>query len=155
GWDQSAYSDAVTAALPSAPTVSVRTAAANSQEIQRNLDLGAITLMVLLGLSVAVAVTGIGTALSISVQERRKELALRRAMGVSKRGVQAGIVAEAVLLALTGLLGGGVLGTGYAVLLVACTGIYTLPTLPVAQLAVGGTAVVVLAVLAAVLPARM
>ena len=155
GWDQSAYSGAVTAALPNAPTVSVTTAAQNSQDLQRNLDLGAITLMVLLGLSVAVAVTGIGTALSISVQERRKELALRRALGVSRRGVQVGIVAEAVLLALTGLLGGGALGTGYAALLMACMGVYAMPALPGVQLAIGGIAVVVLAVLAAVLPARM
>jgi putative ABC transport system permease protein len=154
GFDQGAYRNAVLGALPNAPTVEVETASQSDEETQRNLDLGAVMLMVLLSLSVAVAVTGIGTALSISVQERRKEVALRRALGVTRTGVTAGILAEAVLLALSGLIGGIVLGTVYAELLIAGLGVHTWPTLPWGQLAIGGLAVVTLAVLAAVVPAR-
>jgi putative ABC transport system permease protein len=154
GFDQAAYRNAVLAALPNSPTVTVTTASQSTEETQRNLDLAAVTLMVLLSLSVAVAVTGIGTALSISVQERRKEVALRRALGVTRLGVTAGILAEAVLLALTGLVGGTILGTVYAELLIAGMGVHTWPSLPWGQLAIGGAAVVVLAVLAAVMPAR-
>jgi putative ABC transport system permease protein len=154
GFDQAAYRSAVLAAVPNSPTVTVTTASQSSDEQQRNLDLAAITLMVLLSLSVAVAVTGIGTALSISVQERRKEVSLRRALGVTRLGVTAGILSEAVLLALTGLIGGTILGTVYAELLIAGMGVHTWPSLPWAQLAIGGAAVVVLAVLAAVMPAR-
>jgi putative ABC transport system permease protein len=69
-------------------------------------------------------------------------------------GVTAGILAEAVLLALSGLVGGIVLGTVYAELLIAGLGVHTWPTLPWGQLAIGGLAVVTLAVLAAVVPAR-
>ena len=154
GFDQAAYRSAVLAALPNAPTVAVDTASQSSEENQRDLDLAAVTLMVLLGLSVAVAVTGIGTAMSISVQERRKEVALRRALGVTRMEVTAGILAEAVLLALSGLIGGTILGAVYAELLIAGLGVHTWPSLPWGQLAIGGLAVVLLAVLAAVMPAR-
>jgi putative ABC transport system permease protein len=154
GFDQAAYRSAVLAALPDAPTVTVDTASQNSEENQRNLDLAAVTLMVLLGLSVAVAVTGIGTAMSISVQERRKEVALRRALGVTRAEVTAGILAEAVLLALSGLIGGTILGAVYAELLIAGMGVHTWPSLPWGQLGIGGLAVVLLAALAAVMPAR-
>ncbi|MFI9386876.1 FtsX-like permease family protein [Kutzneria sp. NPDC052558] len=154
GSDQAAYRSAVLAALPDAPTVTVDTAAQNNEDTQRNLDLAAVMLMVLLGLSVAVAVTGIGTAMSISVQERRKEVALRRALGVTRMEVTAGILAEAVLLALSGLIGGTVLGAVYAELLIAGMGVHTWPSLPWGQLAIGGLVVVALAVLAAVMPAR-
>jgi putative ABC transport system permease protein len=154
GFDQAAYRNAVLAALPNSPTVQVTTASQADEQTQRNLDLAAVTLMVLLSLSVAVAVTGIGTAMSIAVQERRKEVALRRALGVTRAGVTAGILAEAVLLALSGLVGGTILGTAYAELLIAGMGVHTWPSLPWGQLAIGGLAVVLLAVLAAIMPAR-
>ena len=154
GFDQAACRNAVLAALPNSPTVAVTTASQNDEQTQRNLDLAAVTLMVLLSLSVAVAVTGIGTAMSISVQERRKEVALRRALGVTRAGVTAGILAEAVLLALAGLIGGTILGAVYAELLIAGLGVHTWPSLPWGQLGIGGVAVVLLAVLAAIMPAR-
>jgi putative ABC transport system permease protein len=103
---------------------------------------------------VAVAVTGIGTALTISVQERRKEMALRRALGVTKGGLQGGVMAEAVLLALVGVLGGGVFGLVYAELTLLAFGVFAWPTASLVPLLVGGAGVVVLAVLAAFGPAR-
>ncbi|WP_367127191.1 FtsX-like permease family protein [Saccharothrix sp. HUAS TT1] len=154
GADPAAYQRGVRAALADAPTVLVKTRAETSAENQRYLDLGIVLLMVLLGLSVAVAVTGIGTALTISVQERRKELALRRALGVTKGGIQGGVVAEAVLLSLVGVLGGGVFGLVYAELALAAVGVFAWPTAAVLPLLVGGAGVVVLAVLAAFGPAR-
>lgn len=154
GADPAAYEAGVRAALADSPTVLVKTRAEADAENQRYLDLGIVLLMVLLGLSVAVAVTGIGTALTISVQERRKELALRRALGVTKGGLQGGVVAEAVLLALVGVLGGGVFGLVYAELTLAAVGVFVWPTAAVLPLLVGGAGVVVLAVLAAFGPAR-
>ncbi|TWP46827.1 FtsX-like permease family protein [Lentzea tibetensis] len=159
GTDPNAYRAAVQAALPSSPTVVVQTAADQRAEADRYLHLGTVLMMVLLGLSVAVAVTGIGTALTISVQERRKELALRRALGVTRGGVQSGVISEAVLLALVGVIGGGALGFGYAQLALVSTGAFDDHTpLPgfsvVLPLLVGGAIVVVLAVLAAFGPSR-
>lgn len=154
GVDATAYKEAVLAGLPNAPTVLTTTKADRDAESQRMMDLAMVMLMVLLGLSVAVAVTGIGTALTISVQERRKELALRRALGVTKGGLQGGIVAEAVLLALVGILGGGLFGLLYAEVTMASMGVLVMPTAAVAPLVFGGAGVLVLAVLAAFGPAR-
>ncbi|HWO61291.1 MAG TPA: FtsX-like permease family protein [Umezawaea sp.] len=154
GADATAYQNAVRAGLANAPTVAVETAVDEAAQNQRYLDLATVMLMVLLGLSVAVAVTGIGTTLTISVQERRKELALRRALGVTKGGLQHGIVAEAVLLSLVGVLGGGVVGLVYAQLTMVAAGVSTFPSADWGSLALGGLAVVVLAVLSAFGPAR-
>ncbi|MFT7834768.1 ABC transporter permease [Saccharothrix sp. BKS2] len=154
GADPAAYEAAVEGALTASPTVVVNTRAEEGAQDRRYLDLGILLLMVLLGLSVAVAVTGIGTALTISVQERRKELALRRALGVTRGGIQGGVVAEAVLLSLVGVLGGGLFGLVYAELTLAAVGLFAWPTAAVAPLLVGGVGVVALAVLAALGPAR-
>ncbi|QFZ21773.1 FtsX-like permease family protein [Saccharothrix syringae] len=154
GADPAAYQAAVEGALADSPTVLVNTRVAVNAQNQRYLDLGITMMVVLLGLSVAVAVTGIGTALTISVQERRKELALRRALGVTKGGIQGGVLAEAVLLALVGVLGGGVFGLVYAELTMASLGLFAWPTAALRPLLVGGAGVVVLAVLAALGPAR-
>ena len=120
------------------------------------MHLGTVLMMVLLGLSVAVAVTGIGTALTISVQERRKELALRRALGVTQGGLQGGVIAEAIMLALVGVIGGGVLGFVYAEVAFLSIGVpLTLPALKVVlPLVTGAVIVVLLAVVAAFGPSR-
>ncbi|MGW6931819.1 FtsX-like permease family protein [Lentzea sp. NPDC054927] len=156
GVDPAQFRANLQAALPNHPTVIVQTDADERAEADRYMHLGTVLMMVLLGLSVAVAVTGIGTALTISVQERRKELALRRALGVTQGGLQGGVIAEAIMLALVGVIGGGVLGFGYAEIAILSTGIdMSLPGLKVVlPLVIGAAAVVVLAVLAAFGPSR-
>lgn len=156
GADPAQFRANLQAALPNNPTVIVQTDADERAQTDRYMHLGTVLMMVLLGLSVAVAVTGIGTALTISVQERRKELALRRALGVTRGGLQGGVIAEAVMLALVGVIGGGVLGFGYAQIAILSTGIdMSLPGLKVVlPLVIGAAAVVVLAVTAAFGPSR-
>ncbi|MEV6239567.1 FtsX-like permease family protein [Lentzea sp. NPDC051838] len=156
GTDPAAFRASLQAALPNNPTVIVQTDADERAEADRYMHLGTVLMMVLLGLSVAVAVTGIGTALTISVQERRKELALRRALGVTQGGLQGGVIAEAIMLALVGVIGGGVLGFVYAEIAILATGIdMSLPGLKVVlPLVIGAVAVVVLAVVAAFGPSR-
>ncbi|KJK33415.1 hypothetical protein UK23_46170 [Lentzea aerocolonigenes] len=156
GVDPAQFRAQLQSALPNNPTVIVRTDADERAEADRYMHLGTVLMMVLLGLSVAVAVTGIGTALTISVQERRKELALRRALGVTQGGLQGGVIAEAVMLALVGVIGGGVLGFGYAEIAILSTGIdMSLPGLKVVlPLVIGASVVVALAVVAAFGPSR-
>ncbi|MCP2247542.1 FtsX-like permease family protein [Lentzea aerocolonigenes] len=156
GVDPAKFRAGLQAALPGNPTVIVRTDADERANADRYMHLGTVLMMVLLGLSVAVAVTGIGTALTISVQERRKELALRRALGVTRGGLQGGVIAEAVMLALVGVIGGGVLGFGYAEIAILATGLdLSLPGATVVlPLVIGALAVVVLAVVAAFGPSR-
>ncbi|USX55741.1 FtsX-like permease family protein [Lentzea sp. HUAS12] len=156
GVDPAQFRSSLQAALPNNPTVIVRTDADERAEAARYMHLGTVLMMVLLGLSVAVAVTGIGTALTISVQERRKELALRRALGVTRGGLQGGVVAEAVMLALVGVVGGGVLGFAYAEVAFLSIGLpLTLPgPRVVLPLVTGAVIVVLLAVVAAFGPSR-
>ncbi|MGI5500938.1 FtsX-like permease family protein [Lentzea sp. CA-135723] len=156
GVDPAEFRSSLQAALPSHPTVIVQTDADERAEAERYMHLGTVLMMVLLGLSVAVAVTGIGTALTISVQERRKELALRRALGVTQGGLQGGVIAEAIMLALVGVIGGGVLGFAYAEVAFLSIGVpLVLPGLKVVlPLVIGAVAVVVLAVVAAFGPSR-
>ena len=156
GTDPAQFRAKLQAALPNNPTVIVQTDADERAEADRYMHLGTVLMMVLLGLSVAVAVTGIGTALTISVQERRKELALRRALGVTQGGLQGGVIAEAIMLALVGVIGGGVLGFGYAEVAILATGLdLSLPGASVVlPLVIGAAAVVVLAVVAAFGPSR-
>lgn len=156
GVDPAKFRANLQAALPGNPTVIVQTDADERANADRYMHLGTVLMMVLLGLSVAVAVTGIGTALTISVQERRKELALRRALGVTRGGLQGGVIAEAIMLALVGVIGGGVLGFGYAEIAILATGLdLSLPGATVVlPLVIGALAVVVLAVVAAFGPSR-
>ncbi|MEU3643813.1 FtsX-like permease family protein [Lentzea sp. NPDC034063] len=156
GVDPAQFRSELQAALPNNPTVIVQTDADERAEAARYMHLGTVLMMVLLGLSVAVAVTGIGTALTISVQERRKELALRRALGVTQGGLQGGVIAEAIMLALVGVIGGGVLGFAYAEVAFLSIGVpLTLPALKVVLPLVTGAAIVVLlAVAAAFGPSR-
>ncbi|MGW6444537.1 FtsX-like permease family protein [Lentzea sp. NPDC055074] len=156
GVDPARYRSELQAALPNNPTVIVQTDADERAEAARYMHLGTVLMMVLLGLSVAVAVTGIGTALTISVQERRKELALRRALGVTRGGLQGGVIAEAIMLALVGVIGGGALGFAYAEVAFLSIGVpLTLPGLKVVlPLVTGAAIVVVLAVAAAFGPSR-
>ncbi|MCP2257316.1 putative ABC transport system permease protein [Streptoalloteichus tenebrarius] len=154
GADQAAYQASVRRALTAQPTVLVETKAGRAAQDRTQFEVVSTLFAVLLGLSVAVAVTGIGTALTISVQERRKELALRRALGVHRRAMRHGLVAEAVILALVGLVGGGVLGAGYSWLVLFGFSETAMPSAPVWTLGIGAVAVVVLAALSALGPAR-
>ncbi|HLV03808.1 MAG TPA: FtsX-like permease family protein [Actinomycetaceae bacterium] len=67
----------------------------------------------LLGVAVVIALIGVANTLSLSVIERRRESALLRAMGLTRRQLRAMLGIEGVLLALTGVLIGIVLGLLY------------------------------------------
>jgi putative ABC transport system permease protein len=85
-------------------------AAAKSAFTSLFLGLGAVALLV--------GGVGIANVMVISVLERRSEVGLRRALGATKRHVSAQFLAEALLLAGLGGLGGTLLGSvvtaGYA-----------------------------------------
>ena len=152
--DPAAYRDAVLSASSDAPTVVARIGGEADAQAREQLQLIGILFATLLGLSVAVAVAGIGTTLAVSVRERRRELALRRALGVTVAGMRYGVIAEALLLAGVGLLGGGALGVFYAWLTPFVMGLTVIPTAPPTAVVVGAAAVLLLTVLAAAVPAR-
>ncbi len=111
-------------------------------------------LVVLLGFSLLIALLGIVNTLALSVAERKHEIGLLRAVGMTRRQVRRMIRWEAVLIAVFGGVLGLIVGVvlGSAVVLAVGQGLEL--TLPVGQLigylvvaAIGG-------VIAAIVPAR-
>ncbi|HJQ95664.1 MAG TPA: FtsX-like permease family protein, partial [Acidimicrobiia bacterium] len=68
----------------------------------------------LLGVAVVIALIGITNTLTLSVLERRREIGLLRAVGLSRRQLRAAINWEAILIALLGALLGMSLGLIFA-----------------------------------------
>jgi putative ABC transport system permease protein len=75
----------------------------------------------LLGMSVVIALIGIVNTLSLSTFERRRELGLLRAVGMSAREVRRMVRIEAVLIALLGTTTGIAIGSLLAWLLLRST----------------------------------
>ncbi|MCU1504010.1 MAG: transporter substrate-binding protein [Ilumatobacteraceae bacterium] len=110
----------------------------------------------LLAMSIFIAVLGIVITLLLSVYERRRELGLMRAIGTTRAQVRGSVRWEAVLTALIGTAMGVGLGIALGWIVVkalADQGLNSF-TLPVQSIVVFAVVAVVLAVLAAWLPAR-
>jgi putative ABC transport system permease protein len=137
------------------PVVEVR----NQQELKENQEeqinqlLGLI--YALLALAVIVSLFGIANTLALSIHERRRELGMLRAIGMSRRQVRTMIRYEAVITALIGALLGMVIGVIFAALIaqpLKDEG-FTL-SYPIGQLVFMLVFAAILGVLAAIPPAR-
>jgi putative ABC transport system permease protein len=112
-------------------------------------------LYVLLALSVVVSLFGMVNALVLAVLERRRELGMLRAIGLSRRQARRMIRHESVITALIGAALGMPLGIALAAAVTQALSEYDLGfSLPVGTLAAFAVVAVVAGVLAAVVPAR-
>jgi putative ABC transport system permease protein len=99
------------------PVIEVR----NQQELKENQEeqinqlLGLI--YALLALAVIVSLFGIANTLALSIHERRRELGMLRAIGMSRRQVRTMIRYEAVITALIGAILGMIIGLVFAALI--------------------------------------
>jgi putative ABC transport system permease protein len=112
----------------------------------------------LLGVSLLIALVGIGNTLALSVWERTRESATLRAFGLSRAGLRAMLLLEAVLMALVG--GGAGLVFGGGVGWVAALGLiryygHGTPVVPFGQFFVYLAVAALAAAVAALLPARL
>jgi putative ABC transport system permease protein len=85
---------------------------------QRAIIADAVTLVLrvvlaLLAAAVVIAIVGIANTLALSVLERGRELAVQRALGMTRRQLRSSLTAEALLLAVVGAVLGIVLGIAY------------------------------------------
>ena len=71
----------------------------------------------LLFLAIVISIFGIANTLALSIHERRRELGMLRAIGMSRRQVRTMIRYEAVITALIGAILGMVLGLVFAALI--------------------------------------
>jgi putative ABC transport system permease protein len=125
----------------------------SSQEASINPLLGLV--YALLGLAVIVSLFGIANALALSIYERRRELGMLRAVGMSRRQVRTLIRYEAVITALIGAVIGMVIGMIFAALMsvpLASQGFVI--SYPVGQLIFVLIIAALAGVLAAIAPAR-
>ena len=110
----------------------------------------------LLGMSLFIAVVGIVITLLLAVYERRRELGLVRAVGMSRRQVRSSVTWEALLTSFLGAALGLVLGIALGWIIVKALSdeglnVFALPTWTIAIAVLGA---IVLALVAAFVPAR-
>ena len=138
------------------PSAKVRDLDAYKQAQSGLLDVVLSTVGALVVLAMGIAVLGIANTLALSVHERTREIGMLRAVGTTRRQVQATIRWESILFAVQGAVTGTVLGVAIAWALVRALtiqGSSLLFAMPWALL--GGTVVAAVAagLLAAQLPA--
>ncbi|MGH8925001.1 MAG: ABC transporter permease [Acidimicrobiia bacterium] len=85
-----------------------------ASEAERRIDELVRLVFGLLGVAVVIALIGITNTLTLSVLERRREIGLLRAVGLSRRQLRAAINWEAIVIALLGALLGMGLGLVFA-----------------------------------------
>ncbi|WP_458351954.1 FtsX-like permease family protein [Pacificispira sp. HM-600] len=131
------------------------------------LDTFSIVMMTLVGVSAVIAGVGLVNLLTIGVVQRRRELGLLRALGLSNGQVRRMILLEAAHVTVAALALGLVLGVAYGwagaqsllgsvpVVPGGTAGTFVLPALPVVPLAVVVVATAILTLVAAVVPTRL
>jgi putative ABC transport system permease protein len=137
------------------PVVEVRNQEELKESQEAQLDELLALIYVLLALAVIVSLFGIANTLALSIHERRRELGMLRAIGMSRRQVRTMIRYEAVITALIGALLGMAIGVVFAALIalpLADEGFAL--SYPVGQLVVLLIFAAIAGVLAAIPPAR-
>ncbi len=145
----------ITTAVADQPTAKVLTPAEFAGVRVQRLDAALSLIFALLGLAVLVAAVGIWNTLQLSIVERRRELALTRAVGATRTQIRRMIAWEASAISLLGTGLGLAIGTAVGkALLDVLPGIKLSASLPATSLgyiALGG---LLSGVLAAAIPAR-
>jgi putative ABC transport system permease protein len=118
------------------------------------IDLILNILTALLAMAILIALLGITNTMALSIMERRREIGLLRAVGMTRRQVKRMIRWEAVLIAVFGGVIGVVVGTALGVAVVLAIGQGLGLTLPWGQLVIYLVAAGIGGILASILPAR-
>ncbi|KXT58374.1 membrane protein [Gordonia sp. QH-12] len=123
--------------------------------ISSQIDQMMATLYALLALSLVIAVLGIVNTLALSVVERRQEIGMLRAVGMSRAQVRRTIYLESTYIAVFGALLGTVLGLAIGIPLVRTLAYWGLEGVVIPWALIGGTLVgaAVVGVIAALWPA--
>src|SRR5262249_13243452 len=148
--------DALDAVLADFPAVQAGTTADLRAEITNAVGQMIAVVAALLAFAILIALIGIMNTLSLSVLERTRELAIARALGLTRGQLRATLIVEALLMALVGALVGVGFGVlyGWATTRVMFVNIRPILTVPVPSL-LGYVALAALAgAVAALLPAR-
>jgi putative ABC transport system permease protein len=138
------------------PTAKVLTTEAFISEQNANIDTILTLMYALLGLAVLIALLGIANTLALSIHERKRELGLLRAVGMTKAQVRSSVRWESVIIAMFGTVLGLVVGTFLGAVMVSVlikSGVGSV-VIPVESLVVISAIAAAAGVIAALMPAR-
>ena len=145
-------------ALASPLDADVENGAESRAWVDLQLDVFTGAVVGLLGIAVVIALVGIANTLGLSVLERRREHALLRALGLTRRQLRATLALEAVLLSAVAAVLGTTLGASFAWVAVQAMVQPAIDNaelvLPLGQLGLVVAVSAVAGLLAGVLPAR-
>ena len=151
--DSGATLDTVAAPYPTADVMN-KAEFITAQNAQMDVMLKLIYAM--LALAVLIALLGIANTLALSIHERKRELGLLRAVGMSRAQVRSSVRWESAIIALFGTALGVGIGVffGWAMMSAAAEEGTSALTIPVGQLAVISVISALAGVGAAIMPAR-
>ena len=157
-----ALSQVMKVVSPLASEAEIGGGAAMAGILEQIVNVLLMVLTALLGVAVVIALVGVGNTLGLSVIERQRESALLRALGMQRRSLRLMLLAEAMLLAVVGIVMGVAAGSFFGWLgVVTSLGMMDETSRPEAVFSVdmlytGGLILVcvVAAALASVLPGR-
>jgi putative ABC transport system permease protein len=138
------------------PTAKVLTTEAFIKQQNGNINTILTLMYALLGLAVLIALLGIANTLALSIHERKRELGLLRAVGMSRAQVRSSVRWESVIIALFGTGLGLVIGSflGWAMVRAIATQGLSRLVVPVGSLATVAAIATIAGVGAALMPAR-
>lgn len=132
-----ATTDELAGAIADAPTIEAVTKAEFLDSIGNVFAEFLNLIYALLAISVVIALVGIANTVTLSINERRGEIATVKAVGSTGRQVFTGLVTEFTLVAVVGVVGGTVLAIGGSIALFRGIGAgIAFPTIPVGTMGV-------------------
>jgi putative ABC transport system permease protein len=136
GVDAAAIRPALEAVVADYPNAELTTTDEYVAKQEGQLNQGLNMMYIMLAMAIIIALLGIANTLALSIMERKREIGLLRAVGMTRRQVRRMIRWEAVLIAVFGAVIGMLVGIGLGVAVVAAIGQGLVLTLPWANLAI-------------------
>jgi putative ABC transport system permease protein len=156
GADKAAFEANVNEILKDYPTAELQTPDQFADSVAAQINQITQVIYALLFLAIIIALLGIANTLALSIYERRHEIGLLRAVGMTRRQVRSSVRWEAVIIALLGTVLGLVIGIAFGAAIVRSLRSlgFTGFAIPVGQLLIVAILAALAGVVAAIQPAR-
>jgi putative ABC transport system permease protein len=156
GADTAAFEQAANDILRDYPTAELQTPEEFKNSVASQINQLVSVIYALLFLAIIIALLGIANTLALSIYERRHEIGLLRAVGMTRRQVRSSVRWESVIIALFGTALGLVIGIAFGAAIVRSlrTLGFTGFVIPLGQLLIVAVLAALAGVVAAIQPAR-
>jgi putative ABC transport system permease protein len=154
GLDPEEARPAIQSVVDTSPNLQLNDEEEYIDQVAGQIDAVLNILTALLAMAILIALLGITNTMALSIMERRREIGLLRAVGMTRRQVKQTIRWEAMLIAVFGAVIGIVVGVGLGIAVVFAIGQGLGLSLPWTQLLLYLAAAAAGGVVASLLPAR-